>query len=320
MLTSNASRSALPVALAVLAVIACSEESPSPDAASDAGDAAVGQDAIPDAPTSGDGAPADGPDAPAGGPDAPADAASTASTRSGSRLKARWSAAPDGRRLFRGWYDSLLATNCMFLPASDRVLRCLPGDTLLLEQAVYYGDSACTAPVVESGRTLPSQFWAVLLHAAGVHPPEPSPAATAAKEGSSARARGHRQHDLHQATDSKLRPDVHRSRHRCLQSGRGSPGHLLRQGHPDAATARRRRPAASDLSGGRGRCATADRLAARWRQRELSSADPHRPASALHDRHRSRRKSTFIRRQFYRARRHVSGRGRSRCSPNTQSR
>ena len=89
---------------------------------------------------------------------APADAASTASARSGSRLKARWSAAPDGRRLFRGWYDSLLATDCTFVPASDGVLRCLPADSALLVPALYYADSACTAPVVESGRTLPSQY------------------------------------------------------------------------------------------------------------------------------------------------------------------
>jgi hypothetical protein len=76
--------------------------------------------------------------------------------RSGSRLKARWSVAPDGRRVFLGWFDSRMNVDCAFGRAADGLYHCLPGQLGAALPAYYFADPACTQPAVLVGRTVPT--------------------------------------------------------------------------------------------------------------------------------------------------------------------
>jgi hypothetical protein len=98
-------------------------------------------------------------DGPAAGEVAADAGTSVLAVTSGARLKARWWVAPDGRRLFAGWFDSQLATNCSFVVATDGVLRCLPDRVVQLTPSLEYADGGCTMPVVEAGRTAPNVYF-----------------------------------------------------------------------------------------------------------------------------------------------------------------
>jgi hypothetical protein len=67
---------------------------------------------------------------------------------SGTRIKARVQATPDGAKAFAGFYDNSLAVPCSFNRAADDVLRCLPNTYAYA--GVYWGDAGCTAPIAYS--------------------------------------------------------------------------------------------------------------------------------------------------------------------------
>jgi hypothetical protein len=137
----------------VIAVGGCKKDD---GPAADAGDARG--DAMSDAPAVPPDAGADVvTDAPAVGDVGGDAAAAMLPFASGTRLKLRWSATPDGRRLFAGWFDSQLRADCVFYGASDGMLRCLPG-SLTFVHSPEFRDSACTAPLVNSGRTVPNVY------------------------------------------------------------------------------------------------------------------------------------------------------------------
>lgn len=79
--------------------------------------------------------------------------------RSGTRLRARWTVSADGRRAFRGWFDTQLAAPCLFGTAADGELRCVPDGALTAAPTPTgggtFGDAACTRPAIVSGRTAP---------------------------------------------------------------------------------------------------------------------------------------------------------------------
>lgn len=65
--------------------------------------------------------------------------------RSGSRIKMRVLATPDGAKQFQGWHDTQLDVDCGFLVAADNQTRCLPTQRLL--NLGYFADSSCMEPV-----------------------------------------------------------------------------------------------------------------------------------------------------------------------------
>jgi len=96
-----------------------------------------------------------------GGADVPAadgtrPPASEIVARSGSRLKARWSVAPDGRRVFLGWLDSQMGIACSFIRAADGVYRCFPLQLTSSLPAYEFADAGCTEAAVQVGVTVPT--------------------------------------------------------------------------------------------------------------------------------------------------------------------
>jgi hypothetical protein len=74
----------------------------------------------------------------------------------GSRLRARWVAAPGTPRLLRGWYDPALGDSCNFENASATASQVKPGDaplfclpTFRFSGGTLFADDACTQPVVD---------------------------------------------------------------------------------------------------------------------------------------------------------------------------
>lgn len=64
--------------------------------------------------------------------------------QSGTRLRAKVWTSADGARVFHGFYDSLLKTDCAVAIADDGALRCLP---LSAHAGVLYSDASCKVPV-----------------------------------------------------------------------------------------------------------------------------------------------------------------------------
>jgi len=84
-----------------------------------------------------------------GGPAADARAAigpSVVVPTDGSRIKARWAQTGEGQRIFAGWYDTMVKTECSFRRMVDGEYHCLPFGFLLATTPVDYSDAACTAP------------------------------------------------------------------------------------------------------------------------------------------------------------------------------
>jgi hypothetical protein len=63
---------------------------------------------------------------------------------SGSRLRARYWTTDDGTRQFSTWYDSELDTPCLFSPAEDGVMRCLPSTQIAVQNSNAFSDSGCS--------------------------------------------------------------------------------------------------------------------------------------------------------------------------------
>jgi hypothetical protein len=59
------------------------------------------------------------------------------------RLKPRYRTSDDGFCAFEGWWDSELSEPCRFLPLSDGVYRCLPGEVSRYVRR-YFRDAGCT--------------------------------------------------------------------------------------------------------------------------------------------------------------------------------
>ncbi len=67
--------------------------------------------------------------------------------QSGTRLKVNYYSGADGSGQSTGtMHDSMLNADCAFGTASDGTLRCLPTNAALI--AFYFGDAACTQPLV----------------------------------------------------------------------------------------------------------------------------------------------------------------------------
>jgi hypothetical protein len=152
-------RGALVVATAWL--VACSGGSSAPG---DAGGTTDGTRPLADATMSSDDASLDA-QASGDASDAHADASADGSLegaagplpdyQSGTRLRAMVYETPDGTKLWHGWFDSTLSTNCSFSQglAEDGATRCMPPAT-----GAYYADPGCTTQVavVETGCAVPS--------------------------------------------------------------------------------------------------------------------------------------------------------------------
>lgn len=70
------------------------------------------------------------------------------SAASGTRLTARYFVADDGARIFSGWHDTMLDTDCAFMVASDGKTRCLPSGahTVADSSNLSSTDPTCAAP------------------------------------------------------------------------------------------------------------------------------------------------------------------------------
>jgi hypothetical protein len=70
----------------------------------------------------------------------------------GGRLRARYRVGDDGSREFLGWFDETRGDNCVFGPATDDKLRCLPVSPALsiivTDDLMVYSDAACQNGVV----------------------------------------------------------------------------------------------------------------------------------------------------------------------------
>jgi hypothetical protein len=76
---------------------------------------------------------------------------------SGTRLRARYYLGDDGSKVFIGFYDNLLATDCFVTRAADGTRRCVPLSGVALTG--YFGNAGCTQPAyIVSGACAPSAF------------------------------------------------------------------------------------------------------------------------------------------------------------------
>lgn len=65
--------------------------------------------------------------------------------KSGSRIKLRTLSSSDGAKAFLGWHDQDRAEDVRPGKAADGRTRMIPDDA---EQALYFGDSSCTVPIL----------------------------------------------------------------------------------------------------------------------------------------------------------------------------
>jgi hypothetical protein len=121
--------------------------------------------------------------------------------KSGSRIKARVSRTADGAQAFGGWYDSERGADCMFLPAADGRVRCLPS----LASGGHFADPSCTQALV-------------YFYSCARAPSEVS-VATSPGDGSMCRPAGWHVHSVGTAHEAKV---FTRSGERCVESQRQS--------------------------------------------------------------------------------------------------
>ena len=68
-----------------------------------------------------------------------------ATTRSGSRIRARYLLGADGSRQWLSWTDTMTGQPCTYRAASDKLTRCLPEK--FFGGSVFFSDAACTSAV-----------------------------------------------------------------------------------------------------------------------------------------------------------------------------